>query len=111
MTPTYFGIIASGLLRWAGHYTAGSWTPKAVNNWSPSACSSSLFLGHVTARIAGAPVVSTRSRMLIVLPLPGSATITCQLRLWREERSVAWKRAGYGGLDEKFRSKEGVSHD
>jgi len=25
MTHTYFGIIASGMLRWAGLYTAGSW--------------------------------------------------------------------------------------
>src|SRR5438093_9103426 len=56
------------------------------------ACSSSLFFGAVTARIEGEPVVRTRSRIPIVLPEPGSATMTCQLRLCRAERSIAWNR-------------------
>src|SRR6266566_5909845 len=30
--------------------------------------------------------------MLVVLPAPGSATITCQLRLCLAQRSIAWKR-------------------
>jgi hypothetical protein len=30
MTHTYFGIIATGMLRWAGHYTAGSWVSASL---------------------------------------------------------------------------------
>jgi hypothetical protein len=30
MTHTYFGIIASGMLRWAGPYTAGSWVSASL---------------------------------------------------------------------------------
>src|SRR5450755_1034464 len=56
------------------------------------ACSLSLFFGAVTARITGEPVVRTISRMPIVLPEPGSATMTCQLRLSRAERNIAWNR-------------------
>src|SRR5258708_18232888 len=69
-----------------------SFSPSAANSWSPSACSSSLFFGVVTAKITGEPVVWTISRMPMVLPEPGSATMTCQLRLCRAERSIAWKR-------------------
>src|SRR5450755_1592465 len=69
-----------------------SFSPSAANSWSPSACSSSLFFGAVTAKITGEPVVWTISRMPMVLPEPGSATMTCQLRLCRAERSIAWKR-------------------
>src|SRR6266852_2391610 len=69
-----------------------SFSPSAANSWSPSACSSSSFFGAVTAKITGEPVVWTISRMPMVLPEPGSATMTCQLRLCRAERSSAWKR-------------------
>src|SRR5258708_34805421 len=65
-------------------------SPNAVKNWSPNACSSSLFFGATTARTVREPVVFSRSRMLMVLPAPGSATITCQLRLSKAERSIAW---------------------
>src|SRR6266540_836399 len=54
--------------------------PSAVKNWSPNACSSSLFFGATTARIERLPAVLIRSRIPIVLPAPGSATITCQER-------------------------------
>ena len=43
----------------------------------------------VIARTALEPAVVIRSRMPIVLPAPGSATITCQLRLCQAERSIA----------------------
>src|SRR6266540_240034 len=66
--------------------------PSAVKNWSPSACSPSLFFGATTARIERLPDILIRSRIPIVLPAPGSATITCQERLCQAERSIAWKR-------------------
>src|SRR6266702_4612975 len=66
--------------------------PSAVYSWSPSACSSSLFFGVTIARIAREPAVLTRSRIPMVLPEPGSATRTCQLRLCQAERSMAWNR-------------------
>src|SRR5215469_4375106 len=66
--------------------------PSAAKNWSPSACSSSLFLGATTARTDRPPARFCRSRILMVLPAPGSATITCQLRLSQEWWSIFWSR-------------------
>src|SRR6266487_2182735 len=65
-------------------------TPSAARNWSPKACSSSLFLGVTTARMARPPALFCRSRILVVLPAPGSATMTCQERLCQAERNMAW---------------------
>src|SRR6266516_1875958 len=67
-----------------------SGSPNAVKNWSPNACSSSLFFGATTARTDRPPAVFSRSRKLMVLPAPGSATITCQLRLSQASCSIAW---------------------
>src|SRR5881394_1841531 len=67
-------------------------SPKALKNWSPSACSSSLFFGATTARTERPPALFCRSRMLMVLPAPGSATSRCQERLSQESYSFAWRR-------------------
>src|SRR5258708_40158423 len=64
--------------------------PSAAKNWSPNACSSSLFLGATTARTDRPPALFCRSRMLMVLPAPGSATIRCQERLSQASYSIAW---------------------
>src|SRR2546422_178833 len=65
-------------------------SPKALKNWSPSACSSSMFFGATTARTDRPPALFCRSRMAVVLPAPGSATSRCQERLSQESCSFAW---------------------
>src|SRR5260370_28094636 len=65
-------------------------SPKALKNWSPSDCSSSMFFGATTARTERPPALFCRSRMLVVLPAPGSATSRCQERLSQESYSFAW---------------------
>src|SRR5436190_11746841 len=65
-------------------------SPKALKNWSPSACSSSMFFGATTARTDRPPALFCRSRMAVVLPAPGSATSRCQERLSQESYSFAW---------------------
>src|SRR6266536_1595141 len=65
-------------------------SPKALKNWSPSACSSSMFFGATTARTDRPPARFCRSRMVVVLPAPGSATSRCQERLSQESCSFAW---------------------
>src|SRR5215470_5399759 len=67
-------------------------SPKALKNWSPSACSSSMFFGATTARTDRPPALFCRSRMAVVLPAPGSATSKCQERLSQESCSFAWRR-------------------
>src|SRR6266487_2917220 len=64
--------------------------PRAVKNWSPSACSSSIFFGATTARTDRPPALFCRSRILMVLPAPGSATMRCQERLSQASCSIAW---------------------
>src|SRR5712691_9572702 len=67
-----------------------SGSPKALKNWSPSACSSSMFFGATTARTDRPPALFCRSRILMVLPAPGSATMRCQERLSQASCSIAW---------------------
>src|SRR6266567_1550784 len=67
-----------------------SGSPKALKNWSPSACSSSMFFGVTTARTERPPALFCRSWMAVVLPAPGSATSRCQERLSQESCSFAW---------------------
>src|SRR5437660_5697868 len=66
--------------------------PSAAKNWSPNACSSSLFLGATTARTDRPPALFCRSRILMVLPAPGSATMRCQERLSQASCSIFWNR-------------------
>src|SRR5438105_3321027 len=66
--------------------------PSAAKTWSPNACSSSLFLGATTARTDRPPALFCRSRILMVLPAPGSATIRCQERLSQASCSIFWNR-------------------
>src|SRR5579864_7069345 len=42
--------------------------------------------------MAREPAVLIRSRIPMVLPAPGSATMICQERLCQAKRSIAWKR-------------------
>src|SRR6266571_1610418 len=67
-----------------------SGSPKAPKNWSPSACSSSMFFGATTARTDRPPALFCKSRILMVLPAPGSATMRCQERLSQASYSIAW---------------------
>src|SRR6266567_2546905 len=84
-------------------------TPSAAKNWSPKACSSSLFLGVTTARMARPPALFCRSRMLVVLPAPGSATMTWKARLCQAERNMAWNlRAKAVSMNGYFLKGEGV---
>src|SRR5438874_7571953 len=76
--------------RLAGAPMPFSESPKALKNWSPSACSSSMFFGATTARTDRPPALFCRSRILIVLPAPGSATMRCQERLSQASYSIAW---------------------
>ena len=48
--------------------------------------------------------------MPIVLPAPGSATITCQERLCQAERSIAWNRRSKAVSMKMSFLKEGMGH-
>jgi hypothetical protein len=93
-------------------------SPSAVKRKFPSAASFGSFLGAVTASTGyrRPPIVpawrlawSLRSQIPIVLPLPGSATMTCQLRLCHAWRKSRLPTALKGGLDKAIEEWESRS--
>src|SRR6266702_1866890 len=68
-----------------------------------------MFFGATTARTDRPPALFCRSRILMVLPAPGSATIRCQERLSQASCSIAWNlRAKAVSMKMSFRKGECV---